>query len=269
MPPEPRALSSRLFLTLLSFSTLIHAQVGQILDRSKLPACAFNCALLTQAQSLCVPPTAPTADPGIYQSCFCNSNYLAPFRAGGTAGVCDAECTSATDLSQIQQWFKGLCTSGVVVIPNDAVAATGTAAGSAATGTPSSVSSSSGSNSGHKSWIEQHYRWVIMVVVLFIAALVGILVGLYFKRKYDRKQALGGHTRGSMLAADEAARHVTNSHATHDAITRKPAVERHDGIEHGYALIGSHEWRHGQIDTRRRDESDIESLDGTVGIEAS
>lgn len=150
--PERRGNTSRLFLALLSFSTFVHAQVGQILDKSKLPTCAFNCALLTQAQNLCVPPTAPTADPSIYQQCFCASNYLAPFRVGQTAGVCDAECTSASDLTQIQQWFNGLCTGGAVIIPNNAVVATGTTTASTATGTASTGSSSSGSSSGHKSW---------------------------------------------------------------------------------------------------------------------
>lgn len=154
MQPIRLGNASRIFLTVLSLSQFVHAQVGQILDKSKLPSCAFNCQLLTQAQSLCVPPTAPTADPAVYQTCFCNSNYVAPFRAGGTAGVCDAECPVASDLTKIQQWFTGLCTGGAVVIPNNGVTvATGTTTSSAATGTASSESStSSGSGSGHKSW---------------------------------------------------------------------------------------------------------------------
>jgi hypothetical protein len=152
--------ASRILLTVLSLSKFVHAQVGQILDKSKLPSCAFNCQLLTQAQSLCVPPTAPTADPGVYQTCFCNSNYVAPFRAGGTAGVCDAECPVASDLTKIQQWFTGLCTGGAVVIPNNGVATgTGTSTSSAATGTASSESStSSGNASGHKSWYAALYE---------------------------------------------------------------------------------------------------------------
>lgn len=150
MQPSP----FRAFLALLSLSTVVHAQVGQILDKSKLPTCAFNCALLTQAQSLCVPPIAPTADPGVYQACFCNSNYLAPLRTGVSTGVCDAECTAATDLTQIQTWFTGLCQGGVVVIPNNGVvAATGTTTATAATGTSTTASStSSGGSTGHKSW---------------------------------------------------------------------------------------------------------------------
>jgi hypothetical protein len=157
MQPPRLGNISRVFLTFLSLSSVVSAQVGQILDKSKLPSCAFNCQLLTQAQSLCVPPSAPQADPAIYQTCFCNSNYVAPFRAGGTAGVCDAECPTPSDLVKIQQWFSGLCTGGVVVIPNNGVAtttATGTTTASTATGTAalSGGSTSSGSGSGHKSW---------------------------------------------------------------------------------------------------------------------
>lgn len=148
--------ASRILLTFLSLSSIAHAQIGQILDKSKLPSCAFNCQLLTQAQSLCVPPTAPTADPAVYQTCFCNSNYVAPFRAGGTAGVCDAECPTPSDLTAIQQWFTGLCTGGVVVIPNNGAVQPGTETTTASTGTGTAVSTSGGSTTnrggGHKSW---------------------------------------------------------------------------------------------------------------------
>lgn len=51
-----------------------------------------------------------------------------------------------------------------------------------------------------------------MVIILFIAGIVGIVVGVYFKRRYDRKHALGGHNRESMLAADEAARSLRDRH---------------------------------------------------------
>ncbi|TID27248.1 integral membrane protein [Venturia nashicola] len=214
MLPIRRGNSSPIIIAILSLTTFIYAQVGQILDKSKLPSCAFNCALLNSAQTLCVPPIAPTADAGTYQTCFCNSNYLTTFKSGGTTGVCDAECTSASDKTQIQKWFVGLCNGGAVVVPNNAAVATGTLAASTATGTASSSSSSGGGSSGHKSWIEQHYRWIIMVIVLFIAGLVGIYVGLYFKRRHDRKHALGGHNRESMLAADEAAQSLRDRHPT-------------------------------------------------------
>jgi hypothetical protein len=51
-----------------------------------------------------------------------------------------------------------------------------------------------------------------MIIVLTIAAVAGIFVGLYFKRRYDRRHALGGHNRDSMLAADEAAQSLRDRH---------------------------------------------------------
>lgn len=51
-----------------------------------------------------------------------------------------------------------------------------------------------------------------MIIVLIIAALIGIFVGLYFKRRYDRRHALGGHNRDSMLGADEAAQSLKDRH---------------------------------------------------------
>jgi hypothetical protein len=140
-------------LTLLSLSSFVTAQVGQILDKSKLPACAFSCQLLLSAQALCVPPTAPQADPSVYQTCFCQSNYLANYRQGISTGVCDNECPSASDRTAIEQWYNGLCQGGVVVIPNNGgTAATTTTAGAGSETTAASSGSTSGRGSGHQTW---------------------------------------------------------------------------------------------------------------------
>jgi hypothetical protein len=140
---------------ILSFALTIGAQEGTILDHSKLPTCAFQCTLLLQAQSLCVPPTAPAQGQAIYQTCFCNSNYLAPYKAGSPTGVCDAACPAAADEQQILSWYKGLCTGGAVVIPNNGVSGSGTSttsAASTATATTSSSSLSSSHKSSHPTW---------------------------------------------------------------------------------------------------------------------
>jgi hypothetical protein len=56
-----------------------------------------------------------------------------------------------------------------------------------------------------------------MLIVLFIAAVVGTVIGVYLKRRYDRRHALGGHRRDSMLAADEAAQSLRDRHPpTHE-----------------------------------------------------
>jgi hypothetical protein len=138
-----------LLSTILSLAVTISAQQGTILDKSKLPACALQCANLENSQKLCVPPIAPAQGQAVYQACFCNSNYLVNYKSGTPTGVCDAECPAAADRQQILTWYTGLCTGGVVVIPNNGVAttATTTAAGAAGTSTTSSSSSSSKSSS--------------------------------------------------------------------------------------------------------------------------
>jgi hypothetical protein len=147
-----RAMPSSLIssiISLLLLTSFTSAQTGTILDHARLPDCAFQCPILLGAQSLCVPPSAPQADQGSYQTCFCNSNYLAVFRVGGTAGVCDVTC-QPNEIVQIQQWFQGLCTGGVVVIPNggDAAAAPTTTVGSGSSST--AKPSSSGSNRSNR-----------------------------------------------------------------------------------------------------------------------
>ena len=85
---------------------------------ASLPACASSCPILQQAQSACVPPAAPATGPASYQSCFCQSGYLAATRAAtraaGTANpaaipnVCDPQC-AASDFQAIAQWYAGYC----------------------------------------------------------------------------------------------------------------------------------------------------------------
>jgi hypothetical protein len=141
---SPWASLSVIFVTILSLALTIGAQQGTILDKSKLPSCAFQCANLENAQNLCVPPIAPAQGQGVYQACFCNSNYLVNYKTGTPTGVCDAECPAAADRQQILTWYTGLCIGGVVVIPNNGVStsATTTASGTASTSTSSSSSSS-------------------------------------------------------------------------------------------------------------------------------
>jgi hypothetical protein len=139
----------RSIISILLLSAFTSAQTGTILDHARLPDCAFQCPVLLGAQSLCVPPSAPQADQGSYQSCFCNSNYLAVFRVGGTAGVCDGTC-QPDEIVQIQQWFQGLCTGGVVVIPNGGDAASA-ATTTTVVGSGSASTSKPSSNTSHRS----------------------------------------------------------------------------------------------------------------------
>ena len=163
-------MTTSLFLATLALLTpLTLAQEGTILDPAFLPQCAFQCGTLLSAQQLCVPPTAPAQGQAIYQSCFCNSNYLVTYKAGAASPVCDDVCTSDADRQQILGWYTQLCAAGAQVVipqgnaPNEAVAPADPAAGDptqsddAAT-TSTTESTANRQNTGpHRSWyVLQH-----------------------------------------------------------------------------------------------------------------
>ena len=135
-----------LLLLLLSWLPRASAQVGTLLDHSKLPACAFNCQTLLNAQAVCVPPSTPESSQSAYQACFCQSGYLTAFKATPT-DICAGLCT-APDLQKIQTWYDGLCAAGAPVVTPGGQAAVVTAtaaAGSAVTGTSGSTGAKSSS----------------------------------------------------------------------------------------------------------------------------
>lgn len=137
-----------LLATFTLLTPLTTAQEGTILDPARLPSCAFSCGTLISAQSLCVPPIAPPQGQAIYQTCFCNSNYLAGYKAGAASPACDDVCTSNGDRQAILQWYTGLCTGGVVVVPQGNAANPGAADPAATAGAPGSTATSSSGSSG-------------------------------------------------------------------------------------------------------------------------
>ena len=74
---------------------------------STLPACATTCPSLINAQTLCVPPSAPVSSEAIYTSCFCQSNYLTPLKSS-SANICAPQCSDG-DFAAIDSWFNGFC----------------------------------------------------------------------------------------------------------------------------------------------------------------
>ncbi|KAF2405418.1 hypothetical protein EJ06DRAFT_525935 [Trichodelitschia bisporula] len=184
-------------LLLLSTLTLIPTATAQaVIDQSKLPSCAASCQLLNAAQSLCVPPSAPVTGQTTYQTCFCNSNYLTPFKTTPN-GVCDSECSSASDRTAIQQWFLGLCNGGAVVTPSSTDSAAASTSTSSSPKTPKAPT-----------WISTHARWVAMVVVLLVAAIVAIILGVWLRRRHRRKHDV----TNSMLGPADAASALRNRH---------------------------------------------------------
>ena len=165
MPPRvlPMPLTLRstalIFVPLLLLSSLpsASAQVGTLLDKSKLPACALQCQNLLSAQAVCVPPSAQVTDQTTYQTCFCQSAYLATFKQS-PIDICGGVCT-AGELQSIQSWYDGLCTpGGPVVTPNqngaEQVPAATTTAAAAATTTSSPTSSPKSSKHSGPSWYD-------------------------------------------------------------------------------------------------------------------
>jgi type II secretory pathway pseudopilin PulG len=216
---------------LLSLSTLLLlsipalAQVGTILDHSKLPNCAFSCQTLLNAQSACVPSGgAPTTDQATYQSCFCQSAYLVQFKSTAF-DICNGGC-STQELQQIQSWYSGLCNAGVVVTPGGGAAQTSSGASSSTTGATavstatSGASTTSNKSSSNQSWIATHYGWVIMVIVLILAAAAGIWLGLWLKRRHRRKEA--EKHRDTTLVAEEAAAALRDRHPSTPTMVQVP-----------------------------------------------
>ena len=93
----------------LLLARLTSAQQPTLLPAT-LPACAQTCPVVIQAQTGCVPPAAPVTDAATYQSCFCQSGYLAPLRAS-SANICAPQCADG-DFATISTWYKGFCAPG-------------------------------------------------------------------------------------------------------------------------------------------------------------
>lgn len=90
---------------------LITNVATQQLIPSNLPPCAQQCTALQQGQTGCVPAGgAPVTNSGIYQSCFCQSALLSQLYTPNPVQLCTS--CSGSDMSTIQQWYKGFCGKG-------------------------------------------------------------------------------------------------------------------------------------------------------------
>ncbi|KAF2652735.1 hypothetical protein K491DRAFT_718687 [Lophiostoma macrostomum CBS 122681] len=61
-----------------------------ILDRTKWPACALSCRILTTAEADCLPPVNPVGDQNSHVDCFCRNS--GPFNAYEYHKLCKEEC---------------------------------------------------------------------------------------------------------------------------------------------------------------------------------
>lgn len=96
-----------LSLSTLALSFFVSSTLAQLLIANTLPTCGQQCPILLQAQAGCVPPAAPVTNPNIYQSCFCQSDFLKPLYVAGSTTVCPA--CSPQDMGTIENWYQTLC----------------------------------------------------------------------------------------------------------------------------------------------------------------
>ncbi|KAF1815008.1 hypothetical protein P152DRAFT_242265 [Eremomyces bilateralis CBS 781.70] len=212
-------------LVLFATSKLSLAQT--VIDASKLPQCAVDCAALNQANTGCVPPSAPVTDQGIYQSCMCQSTFLVTLYSTPD-GVCDAECTSSGDRQRLKEWYVGLCTGGVVVTPAGGKPTATTKGGQSTStaGSPQSTKSGvsnagvsgSGINEPPKTWIAGHWQYVLMLIIIFLAMVFFTVLGLWLKRRHRRKQ----DARRSNVAAPDASFVTTNPNMSTISYSHSP-----------------------------------------------
>jgi len=80
------------------------AQQLLVFGDNALPSCAQQCSSLSQAQAACVPPASPVTNQVNYQSCFCQSGYLAALE-NSPETVCGDVCSTTNELTQIATWY--------------------------------------------------------------------------------------------------------------------------------------------------------------------
>jgi len=167
---------------------LVSAQNVQLLPTaasSSFPACALSCAVLTQAQSLCVPPSAPVTDQATYVNCFCQSALLTTLHASPDS-LCTSDCTVESDRQLLQQWYSNYCASGgnaattakSSTTVSSTATATATAAAQATVGAQVTTSSPPG-------WFAGHWQWVLMIIILALGFGTLAALGIWLKRRHS------------------------------------------------------------------------------------
>ncbi|KZZ90474.1 integral membrane protein [Moelleriella libera RCEF 2490] len=167
-------------------------------DPAQIPACAVNCQPLWDANGGCVPPAIPSAEPTVYQACFCANKNVAAFSTA-VSGVCDNACPGDPQgVSSIARWFSQACNvqAGATNTPK-----TATSTSAKAANTAGSSGSNNGGNNGGGDWLSGHWQWVIMLVIL-VVGIAGIWIGACiwrrrYLRKKDRQTSLGQKHSGS------------------------------------------------------------------------
>ncbi|KAF2804146.1 uncharacterized protein BDZ99DRAFT_153596 [Mytilinidion resinicola] len=209
----------------LSVSGLLlssRASAQSVIDYTKLPACAKQCSILSQAEANCVPPAAPVTNQDTYQSCFCQSGLLTTLKT--SPSLCQSSATNTIctpqDATTIEQYYVALC-NGPTVQPAETTTtttstATSTAAGTA-TGTASAGNKGVSENSSNNDWFSTHWKWVVMLIVIFLFMIIASVLGVWLKRRHRRR----ADARRANMAASDAP--VADA-AFHDAVAKDMAM---------------------------------------------
>jgi hypothetical protein len=135
--------TSRLFyLFLITFVLSLSVRADD--DTSLLPSaasdsfpqCALSCSILQQAQSACIPPSAPANGRSTYVSCFCQSSLISSLH-NSADGTCTDTCTNASDRSLLKTWYTNFCSSGGKSTTSDSTAASSSSASTSTSGAKS------------------------------------------------------------------------------------------------------------------------------------
>ncbi|KAF2653182.1 hypothetical protein K491DRAFT_680689 [Lophiostoma macrostomum CBS 122681] len=170
-----------------------------VLDFSRMPACAQHCSVLHDADSGCVPPSAPVTNQETYQQCVCASTLLTSLHSSGA--LCQAFCSS-DDSSAISQYYNSLC-KGPVVYPGSSSTATGIDAGQMTTTLSTPRNFPSNASTDHASHATTSPRitlgMIIAIILGGISAITLILLGLWMYRRRIRP------VRPTTISDDEVA----------------------------------------------------------------
>lgn len=137
-------------------STVVSQQIVPSSGSSTFPQCAVNCQVLLQAQTACLPPSAPVSSDAIYTSCYCQSAYLTTLHTEAST-TCGSSCPSTSDQQLLVTWYGDFCAAGgkdvidsssTTTTTTTSATASSTAAGATSTSQNSSVSSDSGGGGG-------------------------------------------------------------------------------------------------------------------------
>ena len=159
--------------TIIAFSALAALASAQVqilqFGSNQLPTCAQNCQVLLNAQIVCVPPAAPVTNAQTYKSCFCQSGYLNTLGTDAST-ICDTTCTSQTDRTQIQSWYKSYCANANALPSGTAagISTTSTTPATASTGTAASTTagSSATATAATAKPVDNDHSWYVQYPLL-------------------------------------------------------------------------------------------------------